>query len=43
MAVVVRAVLIGMLVAIVGAIPRNLRFAANRRYYSSVPWILLCN
>ena len=32
------AVLIGMLVMIAGTIPRNLIFAANLRYYQSVPW-----
>jgi membrane protease YdiL (CAAX protease family) len=31
-------VLIGMLVVIAGTIPRNLIFAANLRYYTSVPW-----
>jgi len=36
--VIVQAVLIGMLVVIVGTIPRNLLFAANLRYYASVPW-----
>jgi membrane protease YdiL (CAAX protease family) len=36
--VTVRAVLIGMLVVITGTIPRNLIFAANLRYYASVPW-----
>jgi membrane protease YdiL (CAAX protease family) len=34
----VQAVLIGMLVVIAGTIPRNLIFAANLRYYASVPW-----
>jgi membrane protease YdiL (CAAX protease family) len=33
-----RAVLIGMLVMLAGTIPRNLVFAANLRYYASVPW-----
>src|ERR1700710_1150765 len=33
-----RAVLVGMLVMIAGTIPRNLLFAANLRYYPSVPW-----
>jgi membrane protease YdiL (CAAX protease family) len=37
-AAVVEAVLIGMLVAMVGTIPRNLIFAANLRYFPSVPW-----
>lgn len=36
--VVIQAVLIGMFVVIVGTIPRNLIFAANLRYYTSVPW-----
>jgi membrane protease YdiL (CAAX protease family) len=36
--IIVRAVLIGMFVAIAGTIPRNLIFAANLRYYASVPW-----
>jgi membrane protease YdiL (CAAX protease family) len=35
---IVEAVLIGMLVVLVGTIPRNLAFAANLRYYTSVPW-----
>lgn len=38
MAVIVRAVLIGMLVMLAGTIPRNLLFAANLRYYADVPW-----
>ncbi len=33
-----QAVLIGMLVMIAGTIPRNLLFAANLRYFASVPW-----
>jgi membrane protease YdiL (CAAX protease family) len=33
-----QAVLLGMLVVIVGTIPRNLIFAANLRYFASVPW-----
>ena len=36
--VIVRAVLIGMLVVMAGTIPRNLIFAANLRYYATVPW-----
>lgn len=36
--VIVQAVLIGMLVLIAGTIPRNILFAANVRYYASVPW-----
>ena len=38
MGIIIRAVLIGMLVVIVGTIPRNLIFAANLRYYASAPW-----
>ena len=38
MGVIVQAVLIGMLVVITGTMPRNLIFAANLRYYASVPW-----
>lgn len=38
MRVVVRAVIIGMLIMISGTIPRNLIFAANLRYYPSMPW-----
>ena len=38
MAVIVRAVLVGLLVVMAGTIPRNLFFFANLRYYSSVPW-----
>jgi membrane protease YdiL (CAAX protease family) len=34
----VRAVVIGMLVAMAGTIPRNIAFAANLRFYPSVPW-----
>ena len=36
--VVVRAVLIGMLVALAGTIPRNLLFAANLAYHPQLPW-----
>jgi membrane protease YdiL (CAAX protease family) len=36
--IIVQAVLIGMVVVIVGTIPRNLLFVANLRYYASVPW-----
>ncbi len=36
--VIVKAVIIGMLVMIVGTIPRNIIFAANLRYYPSFPW-----
>ena len=38
MGVIVQAVLIGMLIVIAGTIPRNILFAANLRYYPSVPW-----
>ena len=38
MRVIVQAVLIGMLVVFAGTIPRNLIFAANLRYYATVPW-----
>lgn len=40
MGVIALAVLTGMLVMIAGTIPRNLIFAANLRYYTSVPWAL---
>jgi membrane protease YdiL (CAAX protease family) len=33
-----RAVLIGLLVMLVGTIPRNLIFAANLRYHADLPW-----
>ena len=36
--VIARAVLTGMIVMIAGTIPRNLIFAANLRYFTSVPW-----
>jgi membrane protease YdiL (CAAX protease family) len=35
---IVQAVLIGMLIVLAGTIPRNLIFAANLRYYPSLPW-----
>jgi membrane protease YdiL (CAAX protease family) len=35
---IIRAVIIGMLVAMAGTIPRNLLFAANLRYFAIVPW-----
>jgi len=38
MGIVVEAVLIGLVVLFAGTIPRNLLFAANLRYYPSVPW-----
>lgn len=40
MAIVVRAVLIGILVAMAGTIPRNLLFAVNLRYHAEVPWAI---
>jgi membrane protease YdiL (CAAX protease family) len=36
--VIAQAVFIGMLIVIAGTIPRNIIFAANLRYYTSVPW-----
>jgi membrane protease YdiL (CAAX protease family) len=36
--IIVQAVLIGMVVVLAGTIPRNLIFAANLRYYATVPW-----
>ncbi len=36
--VTARAVLIGMLVAMAGTIPRNLLFAANLRFFPELPW-----
>jgi membrane protease YdiL (CAAX protease family) len=36
--IIVQAVLIGMLVVLAGTIPRNIFFAANLRYFNSVPW-----
>lgn len=38
MGVIVRAALIGMLVMLVGTMPRNILFLANLRFYASVPW-----
>jgi membrane protease YdiL (CAAX protease family) len=35
---IVQAVVIGMLVLLAGTIPRNILFAANLRYFPSVPW-----
>jgi membrane protease YdiL (CAAX protease family) len=35
---IVQAVLVGMLVVLAGTIPRNLLFAANLRFFTSVPW-----
>ncbi len=40
MGVILKAVGIGMLVMLVGTIPRNALFAANLRYVSAVPWAL---
>jgi membrane protease YdiL (CAAX protease family) len=37
-ATIVQAVISGMLVLLVGTIPRNLLFAANLRFVTSVPW-----
>lgn len=34
----IQAVLIGMLIVLAGAIPRNLLFAANLRFYPQIPW-----
>ncbi len=39
-AVIGRAVVVGMLVMLAGTIPRNLLFAANLHYYSGVPWAI---
>lgn len=36
--VIVRAVLVGMLVALAGTLPRNLLFAANLAYFPALPW-----
>ena len=36
--VIGRAAVIGMLVAMVGTIPRNVLFALNVRYWTSIPW-----
>src|SRR6185503_18277583 len=36
--VIGHAVLVGMLVAMAGTIPRNIAFVANLRYFTSVPW-----
>jgi membrane protease YdiL (CAAX protease family) len=36
--IIIRAVLVGMLVAIVGTIPRNILFFANLKYFANVPW-----
>jgi membrane protease YdiL (CAAX protease family) len=41
LAVIIRAVVIGMVVAMVGTIPRNLFFAANLRFFPIVPWAVL--
>ena len=38
MEVIGQAVLVGMLIVIVGTIPRNIAFVANLRYFTSVPW-----
>jgi membrane protease YdiL (CAAX protease family) len=36
--IMIEAVLVGMLLLIVATVPRNIAFAANLRYFSSVPW-----
>ena len=38
MEVIGQAVLVGMLIVVVGTIPRNIAFVANLRYFTSVPW-----
>ena len=38
MSVIVQAVLLGMLVAMAGTIPRNLLFAANLKFHPELPW-----
>lgn len=38
MAIVVRAVLIGMLIMLAGTIPRNILFGLNMRFFTAVPW-----
>ena len=38
MGLIVGSVVVGILVLLAGTIPRNLLFAANMRYYASVPW-----
>ena len=38
MSIVFQAVLVGMVVLIVGTMPRNLLFAANLRHYPNLPW-----
>ena len=40
LAVVGRAVLLGMGVALVGTLPRNVLFAANLRFFPGVPWAI---
>lgn len=35
---IVQAIGIGMVVMLVGTIPRNIFFAANLRYFARVPW-----
>jgi membrane protease YdiL (CAAX protease family) len=37
-AVIIRAVLVGMLVVFVGTIPRNIAYTANLRYGAGLPW-----
>lgn len=38
MSIVIEAVLVGMVALLVATVPRNLVFAANLNYFSSVPW-----
>lgn len=38
MAIIANAVVVGMFVVLAGTIPRNLLFAANLRYFTSIPW-----
>ena len=37
-AIIIRAVLVGILIVFVGTIPRNIVFIANLRYFVTVPW-----
>lgn len=38
MRIIVEAVLVGTVIVLVGTIPRNIAFAANLRFFASVPW-----
>jgi len=40
MSVIFQAVLLGMLVAFAGTVPRNLLFIANLRYHPELPWAI---